>query len=292
MKRSVIDGGSMDMLLDTMCNTFGGVCFIALMVVLISSAMPKSKDEQSELDRVRQAEITTREVARLVQRRDMLKTALDLETEFVNANATGIVTRADMEKMLADVATSGDKIAAYEKKRVEYLDELAKLKTKDQYSKREAARLERLLADLREKVGNPLLGRHRVVRAPREREIMGMRIINVWMHQRRLYMMDDPDNIRISNHRKIGNDETWEVHLVRGKGLLVDDDFFMYGKVWQELKKRFGPNTYVRIFVDTASFDELCLFRDALISHKSLYNWIVVEEDSISFRNGYDGIVQ
>ena len=47
MKRSVIDGGSMDMLLDTMCNTFGGVCFIALMVVLISSAMPKSKDEQS-----------------------------------------------------------------------------------------------------------------------------------------------------------------------------------------------------------------------------------------------------
>ena len=132
MKQSVIDGGSMDMLLDTMCNTFGGVCFIALMVVLISSAMPKSKDEQSELDRVRQAEITTREVARLVQRRDMLKTALDLETEFVNANATGIVTRADMEKMLADVATSGDKIAAYEKKRVEYLDELAKLKTKDQ----------------------------------------------------------------------------------------------------------------------------------------------------------------
>ena len=147
MKRSVIDGGSMDMLLDTMCNTFGGVCFIALMVVLISSAMPKSKDEQSELDRVRQAEITTREVARLVQRRDMLKTALDLETEFVNANATGIVTRADMEKMLADVATSGDKIAAYEKKRVEYLDELAKLKTKDQYSKREAARLERLHVD-------------------------------------------------------------------------------------------------------------------------------------------------
>ena len=105
-------------------------------------------------------------------------------------------------------------------------------------------------------------------------------------------MTDDPGNIRESEHLNVGGDETWQVHLVRGKGVLIDDDFFMYGKIWPELKSRFGAGTYVRIFVDTVSFDELCLLRDALISHKSLYNWMVVEDDTINFRRGYDGIVQ
>lgn len=292
MNRTRVDGGSMDMLLDTMCNTFGGVCFIALMVVLISSAMPKAKDEQAELDRVRQAEIASKEMARLVQRRDVLRAAIDLESDFVKANATGVVTRADIERMTAEIANSGDKLAAYEKKRVEYLDELAKLKTRDSYSRREAARLSRLLSDLREKTGSPLSGRHRVVRAPRERELNGLRPIDIWIHHRRLYLLDDPKNIDEGEHGKVGGEEVWAVHLVRGDGPLLDDDFFLNGKIWPELQRRFGDRVFVRIFVDTVSFDELCLLRDALISHKSMYNWIVVEGDTINFRRGYDGTVQ
>ena len=41
MKSRRSSSGSMDMLLDTMCNTFGGVCFIALLVTLLSAIWPK-----------------------------------------------------------------------------------------------------------------------------------------------------------------------------------------------------------------------------------------------------------
>ncbi len=43
MKRSILISQSLDMLLDTMCNTFGGICFIALLVALISASTPKGK---------------------------------------------------------------------------------------------------------------------------------------------------------------------------------------------------------------------------------------------------------
>lgn len=291
-RRGECESGSMDMLLDTMCNTFGGVCFIALMVMLISCMLPKESDTRAELDNVVQAEIVSKELARLVQKRDMLKLAVEAETAFVEANSTSIVTRADVAALRAKIAAGGNDVEEYEKKRIEYLDELARLKTTEQYSRREAARLDRLLSDLREKTGNPLADRHRVVRAPREREIKGMTLINVWIHQRRLYMMDDRDSVKIIDVHTEGGVRVWTEQLVWGRGVRIDDDFFQNGKIWPALRRRFGASTYVRIFTDTVSFDELCLFRDALIANKSLYNWIVVEGDAINFKEGYDGRVQ
>lgn len=282
----------MDMLLDTMCNTFGGVCFIALMVLLISKALPKSQDAKDELDRVTQAEIASKEAAKLVQRRDMLKTAIELETGFVDSNTNAVVTHVDVARLSAEIAMSKDKIAEYEKKRIEYLDQLATLKTKEQYSRREAARLERLLSELREKAANPLSGRHRVVRAPQERELQGMRAINLWLHKRRLYMLDNPRQVREDSPIFANGAKTWATHVIPGSGIFLNDEFFSEATVWSDLKRKFNPGAFVRIFVDTASFDELCLLRDALIANNSLYNWIVIEEDTITFVEGYDGTVQ
>ena len=43
MKSPNVISGSLDMLLDTMCNTFGGVCFIALLVSVISISLPPDR---------------------------------------------------------------------------------------------------------------------------------------------------------------------------------------------------------------------------------------------------------
>ena len=40
-KRSIISSDSLELLLDTMCNTFGGVMFIAIALVIISTFIPK-----------------------------------------------------------------------------------------------------------------------------------------------------------------------------------------------------------------------------------------------------------
>ena len=121
----------------------------------------------------------------------MLASAIEVQAEFVKNATTGVVMKADLVKMVADISDSEEKIRLYEKKRVEYLDELAKLKTSTSYSRREAARLARVLKELEEKVGQPIFDRHRVVRTPNERDVSGLRPVNVWLHKRRLHMMDN-----------------------------------------------------------------------------------------------------
>ena len=291
MKRSCLNSGGMDMLLDTMCNTFGGVCFIALMVALISAAVPRT-DGDDDGGQAIERQIADKEVSRLRQKRDMLKCAIEVQSEFVKNAMTGVVMKAELAKMAESVGGNEEKIRLYEKKRVEYLDELAKIKTSAAYSRREASRLSRLLKALEEKVGRPLFDRHRVVRTPNERKIAGLKTINVWLHERRLYMMDDKYSVSESNLQSDGGRRTWECRIIHGRGVVVDDDFFRHCKVWDNLRRRFDSGTYVRIFVDTVSFDELCLFRDALISRGAMYNWIVNENDVISFVEGYDGRVQ
>lgn len=284
------NSGSMDLLLDTMCNTFGGVCFVALMVTLISASAPKAANEEADLARETERRIVERERSQLLRRRDELKTAIEIQENFIRQNSTGVVMKADLRKLAASVGESESEIRRYEKKRVEYLDELAKLKTTDAYNKREAARLARLLRDLEDKTGRPLFDRHRTIRTPRERRIEGLTHIDVWLHSGRLYFIDDSRDVR---HDPV-TDDTWDVHLVSGGGRRLSEDFFQngVGKEWIALQGRFNERSLVRIFTDTVSFPELCLLRDAVISRKSLYNWIIAEGDVIHFKKGYDGHVE
>lgn len=291
MRRRASEPGSLDMLLDTMCNTFGGVCFIALMVAILSAATPESS-ETSETARATEDRVAARETERLRARRDELRQAVAIHEALAARAATNAVADADLAKLAGDVAGNEEKIRLYERRRAEYLDELAKLKTRTAYSRREAARLERLLKELKDKTGRTLFGRRRVVRTPRERDEQGLRTINVWLHERRLYMMDDKLDVKRSDTGEENGKKTWTFELVKGGGVPLDDDFFRHGRLWPQLQRRFGEKTYVRIFTDTVSFDALCLFRDALISRNSLYNWIVEEGTVMHFIEGYDGRVQ
>ena len=283
------------MLLDTMCNTFGGVCFIALLVTLLSATLPKDTEPDWNNAAAVAKSIVEKEHDKLLRRRDELKAAIEIQEDFIKRNSTGVVVKADLVCMAGKIASDEGQIKLYEKKRVEYLDELAKLKTKTSYSRREAARLSRLLKELEDRVGKPLFDRHRVVRTPKEHKVEGLRTINVWLHQRRLYLMNPGSGfVREENMRGVAGQREWDVRIIFGKGLLIDEDFFQNGNgsLWMGLQQSIGPSTYVRIFTDTVSFAELCLLRDALISRNSMYNWIINEEDVIHFVEGYDGFVQ
>lgn len=292
MKRGGVVASSMDMLLDTMCNTFGGVCFIALMVALFSASLPlPDTSENADVD-LTESRIVAKEVNRLRQRRDVLRATLEVQQNFVTNATTNIVVKADLLKMLKDVAVNEEVIQRYEKKKIEYLDALARIKTAVAYSQREAARLSRLIKCLEEKKGTPLFDRHRAVRTPKEREIKGLRLIDVWLHERRLYLISDPKSVRMVETGQRGGKKSWDCLLVEGHGTLLDEDFFLTGSVWRRLEQEFDTRSFVRIFTDTVSFNELCLFRDALISRNSKYNWIINESEIIHFVEGYDGRVQ
>lgn len=282
------ESSSMDMLLDTMCNTFGGVCFIALMVSILAAALPNTDADPVIEEGVSENDILAREMSNLVRRKDELKALIEVQNDFVTRSSTGIVVRADLMRVTSEVASNDEQIRLYEKKRQEYLDELAKLKTSTSYSRREAARLSRLVKNLEEKSAGPLFDRHRVVRMPRERTEESMRSFDVWLHGRRLYLVRDANYTR----REIINEHEWRYYPLPGAGLVLNEDFFSKSKAWSSLVQQIGSLTYVRIFSDTASFNELCLLRDALLSKGSKYNWIVWELPDLRFVEGYDGTVQ
>ena len=291
MKRNRVGFGSLDMLLDTMCNTLGGVCFIALTIAIISAALPKIHDETDDSEEVAE-KIVVMEIARLQERRDELSAALEIQKTFVENANTGAVTKADILKLTKNIADNDDQIEKYEKMRIEYLDELAKLRTKTAYSKREAARLNRLLAEMNEKIGSPLFDRHRVVRTPREHQEFELKTIDVWLYKHRLYLVDDRQYVEFSAPEYRDGKRCRKAKLINETGGILNDEFFLDGEIWKKLKSSFGEKMYVRIFVDTSSFNELCLLRDALISCGVKYNWIVTEKNVISFFDGYDGHIQ
>ena len=112
--------GSVDMLLDTMCNTFGGVCFIALMVAILSAMHPKGIDDSVDgEDEVRM--LFDREMAQLSRQRDELKSALEIQRSFLATNEEGKVVSA--ASLVQDIASNSTAVARLKAQKVEFEDE-------------------------------------------------------------------------------------------------------------------------------------------------------------------------
>ena len=283
-----LGAGSLDMLLDTMCNTFGGVCFIALMVAILTAMNPKGDGTEAEGDAEARM-LVDKEVAKLTRQRDELKSAIAIQESFLATNKDSkVVSAATLVDGLSSNATA---VARLKAQKVEFEDAFAQLKTDSDYNKREAARLERLLKELEERLGKSV-GKQRSVRTPTEREISGLACETLWLRKGRLYLLK---NSRQCKCEELPRDDAgrlrWNYTIVHGSGYRVDELFFK-GSDWQLIKSGLGVKSYVRIFSDRGSFPQLCELRDALIYFHKQYNWHVHDGDVLSFVEGYDGRVQ
>ena len=282
------DTGSLDMLLDTMCNTFGGVCFIALMVAILTAMTPKSSEEA--MDGEAEAKmLVDREKTNLARKRDELKSAIEIQKSFLATNqATAAISAAALTQGLSSNTTA---IARLKAQRAEFEDMLAALKTDADYSKREAARLERLLKELEERLGKPI-GKQRSVRTPTEREVSGLRCEDFWLRKGRLYLLRNRQQCKCEMLRdSSGKPHQWNFTVILGTGYRVDESFFN-GLDWNQIKSGLNTHGYVRIYSDRESFPQLCELRDALIHYHKQYNWHIHEKEVLSFVEGYDGRIQ
>ena len=281
--------GSLDMLLDTMCNTFGGVCFIALMVAILSAMSPKQQ-EGGETGAVTEQMLVDQEKAKLGRRRDELKSAIEIQRSFVATNAAATKS-VNMAEMLSGISTNAMAIAALKAQKREFEDALASLTTDSQYSAREASRLARLLKELEERLGKHV-GKQRAVRTPVERELQNLQNEDFWLRNGRLYLLKNRWQVKESELRRDDNGKRyWEYRLIPGKGYVIGESFFD-GQDWREIKRKIDSKGYVRIYSDRKSFPQLCELRDALIHFRKMYNWHIAEEDVLTFVEGYDGRVQ
>lgn len=287
--RTKSSASSLDMLLDTMCNTFGGVCFIALMIAIISAAMPTSVDEAEE-ESITEQMIIDKEMARLSREKDELKTAIEIQKSFVATNSTRSTQSLSAVQLISGISSNEVALARLKKQKIEFEDKLAKITTDISYSKREADRLSRLLKEMEERLGKPVNTKNRAVRTPVERELGGYKSMDVWIRNGRLYCLWNETHVNCRMYDG-DNGKEWDYKIRPGSGYLLNDAFF-HSYEYRHLIEMITGKVYVRIFADTMSFQLLCELRDDLIRRRKMYNWHICEDDTMHFVEGYDGRVQ
>lgn len=149
MAREEEEGGSLDMLLDTLCNTFGGIILIALLLAL--SVNKKSVELYEKLVQ------TDDNKSELIREREQLKNSLldlkdeqveviqDLEDEADRMREEIEETKDDLDDLNSD-ASAVEELAKREREKVEDLKE-TELKVEEERlsAEEEVARLETIL---------------------------------------------------------------------------------------------------------------------------------------------------
>lgn len=278
------------MLLDTMCNTFGGVCFIALLVAILSAMVPKTTVSATELEQDTGRMVENERLAQLRMRRDELRQAATLLEDLLSASSTNETITVTEAEIAAEIAAKADAITELRKKLKGMEEEIARLATSEEYNKAEAARLRKLADELRDELEKAELERRRIVRTPMEREVAGLEPFDLWIRDNHVYVVNDSSQCRCEE-RGFGNSREWRYTVIHGRGSLVDPAFFG-GAAFSSIVRRLGGMRYARIHCDSNSFSALCLLRDDLVRRELRYNWYVCDKDELTFVFGTDSKVQ
>ena len=185
-QRENISSGSLDMLLDTMCNTFGGVCFIALLIAIISASLPKDSSSSQEEDVVQMA--IDEKIETLSTQRDELVQALKVQKELLEKAVEEDASQEELavvQKLLEDDA----RLEELKRRRVQLEEEIKTLATKTNYNEQEAERLQNLCKALKEESETTQYAKKRVVRTPQERELQGYVPQTIWLINGRMSLL-------------------------------------------------------------------------------------------------------
>ena len=289
-RKSPTSARSLDMLLDTMCNTFGGVCFIALMVAIISASLPANKEIAENESCISEQMIINKETAKLSRERDELKAAIAIQKDFVATNTTKEARVLSAVQLASSISSNETALAKLKNEKIELEDKLAKLTTDISYNTREAMRLARLLKEMEERLGKPANMKNRPVRTPVERELGGYKSLDVWIRNGRMYCLGNSSHVdcKMTDGAK---GREWDFRVRTGSGFLLDDAFY-HSADYRRLIELISGKIFMRIYCDAASFSQLCDLRDDLIRRRKMYNWHICEDQVMHFVEGYDGRVQ
>lgn len=283
-QRENVSSSSLDMLLDTMCNTFGGVCFIALLIAIISASLPKESSNNQEEEIVQMA--IDEKIETLSTQRDELVEAVKLQKTLLENAIEEEASQEDLatvQKLIDDET----RLKELKRNRAQLEEEIKKLATKTNYNKQEAERLRNLSVALKEDLKAKKYTKTRVVRTPQERELQGYVPKTVWLIKGRLYRVDDP----MDTDYKETSETSWVCTPRKDGGIQITKESLSGPMINTWLSKCYGKH-FVRIFTDSESFSELRMLLDVVIAKKLQYNWRWHEDHELHFVEGNDGQVQ
>lgn len=136
-RRASMSGDSLDLLLDTICNTFGGILFIAMLVVILTNQMSREaapKDptaENSHALRTMRGELSESD-AKLTKLRQAVRQKEDLERQFADPESRELLTTLhalddDTTSMITDRNQKLENVAESQANLIESARELERM---------------------------------------------------------------------------------------------------------------------------------------------------------------------
>ena len=283
MKSRNIISSSLDMLFDTMCNTFGGVCFIALLVSVISISLPPDRSGDAE---AATSSSQDPRIAQLVRQRNRLAESIkSLEAQL--AGMTNVADQASLAETEAKIAAAKRRAEAAARENEKRLGEAERARGEADAKDARAAELNALIAALEAEIKDPKYVRARIVRVPHERQLGNFNVHNILLYKGDFYDLHDVSAVSITEGRK-----SLTLTVRRGLGTAIAEDFIK-GSLWRHLLDQTISRTIIRIYTDKDSADGLAILIQDLASRRRPYNWRYNDGgDSITFVEGNDNYAQ
>jgi hypothetical protein len=281
-KRATTDLSSFDMLLDTMCNTFGGIVFIALLLSIVSGAVSRhvTKPESASLEDLVELEQDIelakleREYQELNAARKHLEESLTSQSVVSPADALAPISYASSNETLRV------KLSELEQREKELELILAEL-TADINDPGVKAELEREIANLSEELEQARSDATRKLRLPKLRQKEGVRVFFAIKDGRFLAIHDvagktgldrefDKNDVVVES----GPDQD-VVELRKGAGQVIKPGAERQGKLAAALAN-LDPKTENPFFiVSTNSFKEFNYVKTTFVDRGFSYNWSI-----------------
>ena len=302
MSRKENDSGSLDMLLDTLCNTFGGIILIALLL-----ALSVEKKGAELKDKIRRLEENSTELLE----QEYLELAVEYNSSVLNFEQLkleksviidqAVETKTELEELLEQLQEEGVSAELLAKRnelaQLELREEIETLEEESLTMNEDIARFETLLehdklAKQLEKIP------YRKISLPIESATKAEKI-NIIIANGKIY----PTSSILRGQQKIDNTHIqWGVDVQKRRiaqpnpnmGLhpeLNKDAINAFLQAMQDAPRDFGQEFFIEmiVFADSQSFTIFNNLRDAAALRKIGYNWKPITMLPVAFGQGVDG---
>ena len=296
MARNEDEGGSLDMLLDTLCNTFGGIILIALLLAL--SVNKKSVELYEKLVK------TDDNQSQLIREREQLKNSLlDLKDENIEVmedlEDDAYSMREEIEELkdnlddLNSDSSAMEKLAQIERQKLVDLEDAELTIEKERLSmEEELSRLEAIFEH--QELSKELKKKpYRKVSLPQQKDTRKKPLPVIVAHGKMYPMISlGIGSVEKNEDGLLWNqtpDKRFQVKVDPGKGVdpMNEDalDLFLssVGDAPRLVRQNFFLNLFV--FSDSENFAIFNKIRDEAVLRKLDYNWIPISELPLVLRS-------
>lgn len=296
MAREEEDGGSLDMLLDTLCNTFGGIILIALLLALsvnkksveLYDKLVKTDDNQSEL--IKEREQLKNSLLDLKD--DNIEILEELDDDIFSKREEIEAIKDNLDDLNSDSSSMEKLVQQQNEKLKDMLDMESKIEEERLSLEEELSRLEAIFEH--QELSKELKKKpFRKVSLPQQKDTRKKPLPVIVAHGKMYPMI----SINIGSVEKNENGLLWnqtpdqrfqvKVDPVKGVDPMNDDALDLFLSSVRDSPRLVKQNFFLNLFVfsDSENFSIFNKIRDEAVLRDLDYNWIPISELPLILRS-------